>query len=483
MITHPPHSPPPANFIQAAFTHSSPAKTPDGGLNLSGAALTPSPMHYPSRDIALAPHPGVTAGLAPTTLPGRTPKPAARFAGIQPRRRSPCGSSAPVPHLTSPAGSRAHFTRRAHVNFFTGRTEMFPLFVWRCPARCPPQPAPGYPAPPPPRRPVPQGAPADEDPLRPLPPAELPGFPARRLPGGATGGREGGPCACRRRGAPRPARPRRARGGKAGWGRGGAGRVAASGAVPGGSPWRPGLAGCGCPSCSRRGTWIKGSSGTWQGQTTSSSSAPTETGCSSPASPATVSSGEGARSHPLPLPPPPLSMAAAAPAARNSPGSARLPSGARTHAQGGTRGAAAARAGRTASLRHAGAWRAPAPSLSLANHRAGGAVARHGPPRGALLSKRSGAGWRRLVRAPPSSPLRSPAAAAGGQLPTPGGRTDGLAPAPSCAHVLGTALSPGLRVRGAPWAGGAAAGGGRGRGAGEQGLGAALAVFAALLGP
>lgn len=113
---------------------------------------------------------------------------------------------------------------------------------------------------------------------------------------GAAGGRplclKGGP-------PPSSARPRRARGGKAGWGRGGAGRAAASGAVPGGSPWRPGLAGCGCPSYSRRGTWIKGSSGTWQGQTTSSSSAPTGTGCSSPASTATVSSGgRGAESPP-----------------------------------------------------------------------------------------------------------------------------------------------------------------------------------------
>lgn len=145
-------------------------------------------------------------------------------------------------------------------------------------------------------------------------------------------------------------------------------------------------------------------------------------------------------------------MAAAAPAARNSPGSARLPSGAHTHAQGGTRGAAAARAGRTASLRHAGAWRAPAPSLSLANHRAGGAVARHGPP----LSNRSGVGWqrRRLVRAAPSSPLRSPAAA-GGHLPP--DTSEGLAPAPSGAHVLGAALSPGPRVRRAPRAGGAVA--------------------------
>lgn len=295
--------------------------------------------------------------------------------------------------------------------------------------------------------PPPRGGRYLKAPRRTRTPAELPGG------GGREGG--GGRCACRRRGAPAsPAPP--ARGGKAGWGRGGAGRAAASGAVPGGSPWRPGLAGGGCPSYSRRGTWIKGSSGTWQGQTTSSSSAPTGTGCSSPASPATVSSGEGARSHPLPLPPPPLSMAAAAPAARSSPGSARLPSGARTHAQSGTRGAAAAGAGRTASLRHAGAWRAPAASLSLANHRAGGAVARRGPPRGAPLSNRSGAGWRRrLVRA-----LLPPRPVTGGSGGRAGARaasspSEGLAPASSGAHVLGAALSPGLRLRRAAGAEGA----------------------------
>uniref|UniRef100_A0A8C8BHE1 Uncharacterized protein n=1 Tax=Otus sunia TaxID=257818 RepID=A0A8C8BHE1_9STRI len=125
--------------------------------------------------------------------------------------------------------------------------------------------------------------------------------------------------------------------------------------------------------------------------------------------------GKGARSHPLPLPPPPLSMAAAAPAARNSPGSARLPSGARTHARGGTRGAAAAGPGRTASLRHAGAWRAPAPSLSLANRRAGGAAAR-AAPRGAAFKPERGrpaaAAARPYPRTPPPSRLRPPAGSA-----------------------------------------------------------------------
>uniref|UniRef100_A0A8D0ET48 Uncharacterized protein n=1 Tax=Strix occidentalis caurina TaxID=311401 RepID=A0A8D0ET48_STROC len=100
----------------------------------------------------------------------------------------------------------------------------------------------------------------------------------------------------------------------------------------------------------------------------------------------------------------------------------------------------------------------PAPSLSLANRRAGGAVARHGPPRGALLSNRSGAGWRRrLVRTPPSSRLRSPAGSAGGPPAPPNPASAGLAPAPSGAHVLGAALSPALRVRQAAGAGGAGA--------------------------
>lgn len=99
---------------------------------------------------------------------------------------------------------------------------------------------------------------------------------------------------------PRSPGARRARGGGA-EGRGGQGRASGGrSAVPGGSPRRPARAGRDCPSYSRRGTWIKGSAGTWRGQPTSFSSAPTGAGCSSPASTATVSSGDGARSHPLP---------------------------------------------------------------------------------------------------------------------------------------------------------------------------------------
>lgn len=61
--------------------------------------------------------------------PAANTQASALFAGIQPRLPSPCGSSAPAPHLTSPAGSRTYLAGRAHVNFLTGRTEQFPLFV------------------------------------------------------------------------------------------------------------------------------------------------------------------------------------------------------------------------------------------------------------------------------------------------------------------------------------------------------------------
>lgn len=156
-------------------------------------------------------------------------------------------------------------TRGAHVNFLAGRTRPLPLFV--SPRRALPGPGPlsRHRAASPPRYLGPPGP-------RPPPPAALP-----RSPGA-----------------------RRARGGGA-EGRGGQGRASGGrSAVPGGSPRRPARAGRDCPSYSRRGTWIKGSAGTWRGQPTSFSSAPTGAGCSSPASTATVSSGDGARSHPLP---------------------------------------------------------------------------------------------------------------------------------------------------------------------------------------
>lgn len=172
-------------------------------------------------------------------------------------------------------------------------------------------------------------------------------------------------------------------------GKGGAG----SAAVPGGSPWRPGLAGGRCPSYSRRGTWIKGSAGTGPGQPTSSSSAPTEAGCSSPASTATVSWGRGAISPARRRRPP-------------APWQRRLRSGP-VHTLRAERAAAAAGPARTPSLRHAGAWRAHPLPPSLSSMAGRGRAGRAGGGSAGPLS-----------RAPPSSPPR----AGGGRLGGAGAR-------------------------------------------------------------
>lgn len=230
-------------------------------------------MHPRSRDPALPP---------PSRRHRRThsdDSPAANARAHSTRHRLPPLQPGPSPPQQAPAVLHTEGTRQ--LSHRADRAA--PSLCLALPGPVPPQPAPGSP-----RRPVPQCAPADKD-----PPARCPwrSSPAPAPRGGDWDGRrEGGPRSCRHRDSPPGT------GGKAGWGTGvtgGAGRAAAPGAVPGGSPWRPGLAGCGCPSYSRRGTWIKGSSGTWQGQTTSSSSAPTGTGCSSTASSATVSSGKG----------------------------------------------------------------------------------------------------------------------------------------------------------------------------------------------
>lgn len=293
-----------------------------------------------------------------STAPRRLRPGCVRSAGRAARRLSQAGS----PGRAAAAPGRRHgflrppfpppLTRGAHVNFLAGRTRPPPFFVSLGPAA--PRPAQGRS---PPRYLGPPGP-------RPPPPAAL----------------------------PRSCRARRARGGGA-EGRGGRGRASGGrSAVPGGFPRRP--AGRGCPSYSRRGTWIEGSAGTWRGRPTCSSSAPTGAGCSSPASTATVSSGDGARSHPLPRPPP-LSTAAAA----RSPPSSAPRRGPLAHLRA-ERGAAAAGPGRTASLRHAEARRAPAPSLSLADRGAGGAPlsnrrAANGGVRSAPLPQR----WRSLSEA------------------------------------------------------------------------------------
>lgn len=245
-----------------------------------------------------------------------------------------------------------------------------------------------------------------------------------------------------------PARPGPTGHGEGGVGEERGGKGGCPGAVPGGSPWRPGLAGCGCSSYSRRGTWIKGSSGIWQSQTTSSSSAPTGTGCSSPASTATVSSGDGARSHPLPLPPPPLSMAAAAPAARNSPGSAPLRG---PHTRAGRNARRRGGGARPDGFAEARRGLARTRSLPFSRQSQGGrdrGTVRAAPPGGAFKRERAGLAAAAAALRPYRSFRPAPAsgARAGGPPAAPSARP---APAASGAHVLGGAPSPAPRVRGA----------------------------------
>lgn len=304
VITNPPPSPPPANFPGALFSQGSPDKR---GVCIEKAGCTSRTRGAPVPGGAPAPTrpaPGAGTGAAP-------PAGSAGLSATPPRR-----PPSPQPRERSAARSAG----RAHGNFLTaGRSSSLSLSA--LPGPLPPQPAPGSPL------------------LPPIPPP---------LPGGAPRGR-GGPCA-----AP-VAQPGTMRGWK-----GGAGSAAAAGAVPGGSPWRPGLAGGGCPSYSRRGTWIKGSAGTGPGQPTSSSSAPTGAGCSSPASTATVSWGRGAISPARRRRPP-------------APWQRRLRSGP-AHTLRAERAAAAAGPTRTPSLRHAGAWRAqplpPSPSPMAGRGRA-----------------------------------------------------------------------------------------------------------------
>lgn len=185
--------------------------------------------------------PGSSSGPDPLRLPGQAllPPPV------------PPGSPRPPPRARSPGTAPRRVPQGGHTATFSPQERAVPSLCLRCPARCPLSPHRG--------------------------PRSCRRSPRRSSPG------PGGPCA-----AP-AAQPGTMREGK-----GGAGSAAAAGAVPGGSPWRPGLPGGGCPSYSRRETWIKGSAGTGQGQPTSSSSAPTGAGCSSPASTATVSWGRGA---------------------------------------------------------------------------------------------------------------------------------------------------------------------------------------------